>query len=258
MALVRVLSALVKLAVAAIVLVIAAAAVLYVIDEDRPGTFTRDVIDFADDNLVYTRRLIELDNNDIQLPLNYAISALGWIVVGAILVALLGLLARALRTRGARRESAARDQARGERERSPAAEGVDERPFTKPRRPEPAPPTAAVPAVREWKTEPVVDERRPEPVVEERPPEPVAEARPPEPVAEARPPEPVAEERIEPVAQDPPAADERRELFTEERPAPPEPPTEIRPADDADGQGGDQGAVSRALGAFGLGKGRRR
>jgi len=101
------IASLVKLAVALIVALIAIGAVLYVIDADQDSDLAADVIDLSD-RFVFTRSLIELDDNDVQLPLNYGISAVIWIAGAALLLAGLRVGARAVRDRR-REQRAGRD-----------------------------------------------------------------------------------------------------------------------------------------------------
>jgi len=99
---------LVRLVVGLIIGLIVVGAVLYVLDQNEPGTFADDVIDLSD-RFVFTRSVFELDDNDLQLPLNYGLSVLIWLAIGALVGYALRRAATALRHRGEERRTGATD-----------------------------------------------------------------------------------------------------------------------------------------------------
>jgi len=99
---------LVRLVVGLIIGLIVVGAVLYVLDQNEPGTFANDVIDLSD-RFVFTRSVFELDDNDLQLPLNYGLSVLIWLAIGALVGYALRRAAAALRHRGEERRTGATD-----------------------------------------------------------------------------------------------------------------------------------------------------
>jgi hypothetical protein len=94
----KVLALLVRLAVGLIVGLIVIGAVLYVLDQDDPGSVGSDVIDLSD-RFVFTRSVFELDDNDVQLPLNYGLSVLIWLAIAVLVGYALRRGAAALRSR---------------------------------------------------------------------------------------------------------------------------------------------------------------